>query len=61
MPDKVTNSFSLLGPFAEVCTSNFLVVRSRHATKVLKDLNEEKASKPNLVNIKLLKKCAAPF
>ena len=36
LPDKVTNSFSPLGPFAEARTSDFLVVRSRHATKVLK-------------------------
>ena len=59
LPVQAENGFTALGPAPEQKTADFLVVRSRHATKVLKELKEDKATGPDLVACKLLKKCAS--
>ena len=58
LPEASVNAFTELGAPTQQKTADFLVVRSRHATKVLKELKEDKATGPDLVATKLLKKCA---
>ena len=58
LPQRAANKYSPLQPFESSCTSEFLVVRSRHATKILKALKEDKATGPDLVATRLLKKGA---
>ena len=59
LPAPEANRFTGLAPTPPQKTADFLVVRSRHARKVLKNLKEDKATGPDLVASKLLKSCAS--
>ena len=58
LPQKAQNDFTELNPPAANCTADFLVVRTKHAEKVLQELNEDKATGPDALSAKVLKRCS---
>ena len=58
LPPPVVNHFSQMETTARERTSDFCLVRSRAAEKVLKNLKEDKATGPDQLAALLLKKCA---
>ena len=58
LPQGVENHFTDLGEASLESTSDFLLVRSRHAKQTLKALKEDKATGPDLLSAKVLRRCA---
>ena len=58
LPNEVENAHSTLAPESGCSVSGFLPVRARTATQVLKKLKEDKATGPDKLAAKVLKRCA---